>query len=91
MKILGFNFEPRNEGEQSVYEFKILPTTEITDNHNIIFIFPDVYDKKLTRSLLKCKAIKGLEAEVGCTAKNNIITVTGLTTYVPNENNPLVI
>lgn len=90
ISVKSISFDPKNEGEISVYIFTFIPTTSLNSNMQILIIFPSVYDNILGNNL-NCLPLKGISGELSCTVSQKILTLSGFGNYVPNSDSPVSI
>lgn len=68
----------------------MIPSYTLGSNTMIYLEFPEKFDQLLGEKL-KCKSIGGITSEIGCTIVERILTISGISEYVPSFDNPIVL
>ncbi|EAS04491.2 histone deacetylase family protein (macronuclear) [Tetrahymena thermophila SB210] len=82
-------FQPRNQAEISTYTFSFITTSSLSSANVIYIQFPSVYDRNLGNNVY-CSSL-GLNTQISCSVSNRIVTITGIVSYIPSSNNPIVL
>lgn len=88
--VNSIDFEPKNEGETSVYTFIFLPTTNINRNMEILIQFPSNYDDLIGTEVI-CKGLSGIVGDFTISIVEKKVFISGLDNYSPSNDNPLTI
>ncbi len=86
--VKSVDFSPRNEGEEASYTFVFVPSSQLSDIHQIFIDFPPVYDDRLG-VVIVCEALNGITSQIDCVSKEKRLYITGLSFYEPSDDNPI--
>ena len=90
MTVNSIDFEPRNEGELAKYTFSLNPTSNLYNNMELMIRFPDSYDDLIGVGVT-CEGLTGIVGGFTVSIVAKKVFITGLDTYIPSNDNPLII
>ncbi|EGR31727.1 hypothetical protein IMG5_103280 [Ichthyophthirius multifiliis] len=89
--VKSVTFDPKNISEESTYTFKFITQDQLTTGMNILFQFPYDYDSLLGRNI-NCKILGGIiGSQYFCDIKDRGVYVKNFESYVPSQENPIII